>query len=86
MIEEGRDERSDGGGDVERVVLPGQNADVVGEERVDVGGGGGDQRAQNEEEHQREERFVLRHRVQAALAAEDELAALRDGVQKGLGR
>lgn len=84
MIEEGRDERSDGGGDVERVVLPGQNADVVGEERVDVGGGGGDQRSQNEEEHQGEERLVLRHRVQTALAAENQLAALDDGVQKRL--
>lgn len=86
MVEEGGEERGDGRGDVQRVVLPGLDADVVGEEGVDVGGGGGDQRAQNEEEHQREERFVLRHRVQAALAAEDELAALHDGVQKGLGR
>ena len=84
MVEEGGEERSDRSGDVQRVVLPGLHADVVREERVDVGRRRGDQRAQNQEEHQREERPVGRHRVQAALPAENQLGALDDRVEERL--
>ena len=86
MVEEGGEQRGDGGGDVQRVVLPGKHADVVREKRVDVGGRGGDQRAEDQEEHQRKERAVLRHRVQSAFAAENQLAALDDRVEEGLRR